>query len=264
MEAWREMSESTDRESEMIHYLLGTLPEAEMERFDFLSVTDSDFADELSVTEENLVDAYVKGELTGVTLARFEAHYLASPLRWEKVEFARAFQTFTERQVMGTRTARVSFQPRAWQQVSILRWSLVAAASLILLAAGGWWTMRDRPGRAEEQLVATFILTPPLRASDRVPAVSIPSDRAAIEIQLELASDEYETYRVALTDESGEAKIWMSDQMQATRDGKTPRLGVRLPAQLLQARIYLLVVSGIAPDGREEVTSAYPFQVEMP
>lgn len=78
-------------------YLLGTLSEAEAERFDELSFTDEDFAAALKIAEKDLVDAYVQDELTGATLAKFNAHYLASPLRREKVEFARAFQVYAEK-----------------------------------------------------------------------------------------------------------------------------------------------------------------------
>jgi len=52
-------------------YLLGALPEAETERLDELSLTDDDFIRRLKVAENDLVDAYVKGELSGGALAQF-------------------------------------------------------------------------------------------------------------------------------------------------------------------------------------------------
>lgn len=77
-------------------YLLGTLPEAEAEILDELSFTDDAFADELQAAEKDLVDAFVNDELRGTTLERFKTFYLSSPLRREKVEFARSFQKFAE------------------------------------------------------------------------------------------------------------------------------------------------------------------------
>ena len=71
-------------------YLLGSLPEAEIEALDELSFTDDEFADALRVAEKDLVDAYVQGELGGVELEQFESSYMASPRRLEKVKFAQA------------------------------------------------------------------------------------------------------------------------------------------------------------------------------
>lgn len=52
-------------------YLLGALPETEAEIFDELSFTNDDFVNELSATEKDLIDAYVRNELRGTTLEQF-------------------------------------------------------------------------------------------------------------------------------------------------------------------------------------------------
>ena len=88
------MNTKTYNNENLTAYLLGALPEADAEGFDELSFTDDDFASELSAAEKDLVDAYVNGELKGEKLQSFESYYLASPLRREKVEFARVFQQF--------------------------------------------------------------------------------------------------------------------------------------------------------------------------
>src|SRR5712691_3907171 len=84
-------------EQVITQYLLGSLPEDESVRFDELSFTDEEFADALKVVERDLVDAYVRGELSGQTLEQFKSFYLASPLRREKIRFAEAFQAFAEK-----------------------------------------------------------------------------------------------------------------------------------------------------------------------
>lgn len=78
-------------------YLLSALPDAETERFDEMSFTDEAFADALTAAENDLVDDYVSGRLDGARLEKFNAHYLASPRRREKVEFAAAFQNYAGR-----------------------------------------------------------------------------------------------------------------------------------------------------------------------
>ena len=82
-------------DKKIIQYLLGSLPKEETERLDELSVIDDEYAKRVTVVENNLVESYVRGELSGEELERFNAHYLASPKRREKT--AKAFQTFSER-----------------------------------------------------------------------------------------------------------------------------------------------------------------------
>ena len=75
-------------DTQLTQYLLGSLPAEESERLDELSVTDDDFAWRLREVENDLVDAYVRSELSGTTLDRFRTFYLGSPKRREKVAFA--------------------------------------------------------------------------------------------------------------------------------------------------------------------------------
>jgi hypothetical protein len=147
------MSEPYSRQT-ITQYLLGSLPEAETETFDELSITDDKFAEALSAVEKDLIDAYVQGELTGTELERFESHYLVSPLRRDKVRFAQAFQDFAKSNA-GTRAAEiiaaapaksVPERKRAGWLAALsafngrrlaLSWGL-AIAVLVLVAAGGW------------------------------------------------------------------------------------------------------------------------------
>lgn len=145
------MPEPWADEQQMIGYLLGALSETEAEHFDQQSLADDDFVARLDMVETDLVDAYVRGELTGDTLARFNRHYLASSLRREKVNLARKVVALVDaaavRQTSGQSlprpakskkkaasspfrltTSKVS--PAAWQ------WGLAAAALLMLLVSG--------------------------------------------------------------------------------------------------------------------------------
>lgn len=177
------MSKQTHNDQTMRRYLLGALPDAEAERLDGLSFTDDEFAEALKPAERDLVDAYVQGELTGATLERFRSHYLASPLRREKVEFARAFQlvagksTGNEALEAGTETQYKSATKRkgSWRFFSLgflaaprtsLQWGMVFA-TLALLIAVGWLAfenarlprqpaqtaaLREQPGQREQEL----------------------------------------------------------------------------------------------------------------
>ncbi|HVS81666.1 MAG TPA: hypothetical protein VHE60_08010 [Pyrinomonadaceae bacterium] len=128
-------------------YLLGALPAAETERLDELGFTDDEFADSLKAAEKDLVDAYVQSELTDAALEQFESHYLASPLRREKVAFAQAFQVFGERESASLRakgSTNVAAKRGWFAALSTFlaprpayQWGL-AAAALALLVVGSW------------------------------------------------------------------------------------------------------------------------------
>ena len=164
------MSEQTFDQQVVTQYLLGDLPEAEAEPFDELSVTNDEFAEALGAAEKDLVDAYVQGELTGAALEQFRSHYLASPLRREKVKFAQVFQVFAE-QNAGTRVAGIQAESPAKSAPErkgggwfaglsaffaprfALQWGLTVAA-LALLIAGSWLAfenMRLRQQMSQEQ-----------------------------------------------------------------------------------------------------------------
>jgi hypothetical protein len=83
----------------LIRYLLGSLPEKEAERLDELSIADDAFAWQLGAVENDLVDAFVRGELSGDNLAQFKESYLSSPKRLQRVEFADALRSFDAKTV---------------------------------------------------------------------------------------------------------------------------------------------------------------------
>src|SRR5215203_4857482 len=136
------MNTKTYNRENLTAYLLGALPDAEAEIFDELSFTDNDFAEELSAAENDLVDAYVNGELTGENLQKFESFYLASPLRREKVEFARNFQGFAEKNITHVESNPKRTLAEIFSNIFVIRRPLLqwgfALAALLFMILGGW------------------------------------------------------------------------------------------------------------------------------
>ena len=119
----------------LVRYLVGSLPDDEAERLDELSITDDQFASRLSAVENDLVDAFVKGELTGDTLSRFRTGYLSAPANREKVRFAETLLTYQRRAEPAPAHAaagRHRFPPG----FGLPRWGLAAAALLALAVPG--------------------------------------------------------------------------------------------------------------------------------
>src|SRR5207248_54871 len=147
------MSKRTYNNQTINEYLLGSLPEAESERLDELSFTDDEFAEALRAAEKDLVDAYVQGELGGAALERFKSHYLSTPRRRGKVEFAQALRLLSEKETAHAAGVRAEAaddsaakrKGSGWfSALSVfasarpaLRWG-AALAAIALLVAGVW------------------------------------------------------------------------------------------------------------------------------
>ena len=132
-------------------YLLKALPEEELERFDELSVTDDEFVDELRMVENELLDSYVRGNLTGKTLEQFKAAYLNGADGQQKVAFAHALQAFGKKNPLPLLEKVQTGKAINPQPMTVHRWFSqwdvfriprlahfgVATAALVLLIVGG-------------------------------------------------------------------------------------------------------------------------------
>jgi hypothetical protein len=78
-------------------YLLGILRAEDAELLDELVFVNDDIASLLCIVEDDLVDAYVSGRLTGKMLRKFESVYLVSPRRRARVAFAAELLRIVER-----------------------------------------------------------------------------------------------------------------------------------------------------------------------
>lgn len=139
-------------EKTLREFLLGLLPEAETERLDELSVTEEKFAQHLRIVEDDLIDAYVNGELTGPELLNFSRQYLRSPLGLERVRFAQAFRdSHQARDEIEQAKTEVEIRDSALPSTAsffdfsnrfTLKWALVTVALLLFLVAS-WFTFQQ-------------------------------------------------------------------------------------------------------------------------
>ena len=109
--------------------------------------------------------------------------------------------------------------------------------------------------------IASFILTPSLRDNNQLQTVSIPSGTNSVAMQLELESDDYASYRVALRNQSNGQVLWQSGKLKSKTRGANKVLNVGFSSNLLKSQVYSLEVSGILADGRAEIVSDYSFRV---
>ena len=153
----------TERVDELllVRYLLGNLTEEEQVRVEDRAFADRDYMGALNAAEADLIDDYVKGELTQADRRAFESRFLTSPQRRSKVEFALALARVTaEAEPVASRVPRRStawlglLNPiRAWNPA--LRFA--GALGAVICVAGGSWllienaSMRSRVSVLEAQ-----------------------------------------------------------------------------------------------------------------
>jgi hypothetical protein len=169
-------------DDELQAYLLNLLSEADTEGVELASVTDDVVAARLRIVETDLVDGYVRGALTGATLAQFESHYMASPRRREGVRRASAFVRAIDRAAAQAESTPPSvsvprsasavtgepmpFHPRRGSTWSTRHWSGLAAVAALLFLAGGASIFWNTRGSRDASLAAVE------RTSRARPAVS--------------------------------------------------------------------------------------------
>lgn len=133
------MRSQRSNETWHIKYLLGNLTEEEQVQAEDRAFADADCLSALEATEADLIDAYVRGELSQSDRRSFELRFLTSPERRRKVEFARALATVTsESKTQEPRAAGRPFFMRAfWGWNPVVQFA-AAIAALTCIVGGAW------------------------------------------------------------------------------------------------------------------------------
>jgi hypothetical protein len=268
----------------LTRYLLGSLGDEETERLDELSIADDEFASRLQAVEDDLVDAYVRGELSGEILEQFRSFYLSSGRRRAKVQFAEALFRATDLRQAATRRER----SRTW----LSEWALAAAC--LLLAAGGLLLyqnlrLRDEVKQAQaaiaalRQHVQTAVPPPPLeksppqpprvqtvamflapqpRAASPLPTLKLPPETDQALLHLGLESDEFAGYRAGLRNPATNQIVWRSDLLHSSTRQNRRVVSVSIPGAVFEPGNYTLELSGIIGGHRNEFVSSYTFRIE--
>lgn len=281
-------------DDELIRYLLGELPEDDEERLDEQSVVDDEFASRLRLVEDDLVDAYTRGALTAERKRRFEAFYLASPRRRDKVAFARRLQQAVEGDMAQAAPSGATPSRRnRW-----IPWALAAAVALCLgtgalvqhaRVQAALTDARQRLGAADRQLAAvsselaaqrraaataqqsltqaqtapplvavTLVLTPQTRGSAAAPVIAVAAASRTVPLALRVEDARAAPFSVELRDPGSNRIIWRSAPLAADHGSPATLVGVALPAALLKSQHYAIDLYTTQP-GRDFVDS-YTFE----
>lgn len=269
-----------DREADLRAYLLGVLPPERQDEIDERFFADEVLHAELQATADDLIHAYLSGELSATDRERFETHFLASPRRRERMAFVRSLVTAVDRV-----RASAAPAPSRSRRMTMLPW---AAVLIVGLVAGGWSIGERRRGERDrasaqqrEDSLRRQLLAQGERVRElegRVPSTGEPADlvtwalrsgvergsgsadgftvrgdwirlRVPLEHDLRVAS-----YRASLLTGEGREVL----RVGGLREAKGPKgrtVDVIVPAGLLRPGAYLLSLQRDAPGAAEELTA---------
>lgn len=123
-----------------MRYLLGTLSPAEMDLIDQALFQGDAEAQEMELAETDLIDAYVRNELTAADRERFNEQLQNSPALLERVRFAEALK---DKIAESVRVVEPAPRPRPswWQQLIAQPAFTVAVTAGFVVAIGGGITL---------------------------------------------------------------------------------------------------------------------------
>jgi hypothetical protein len=141
------MNDSVD-ETVLVRYLLGDLPANEQVRVEERAFSDREYLGIVEAVEADLIDAYVRGELSPAQRQQFEHRFLESEERRTKVEFARALTHVAPSMRAAVAVAPAPAMRGSWSGFWTALWGpnharrvAFAAALAVLAAALSWQTI---------------------------------------------------------------------------------------------------------------------------
>lgn len=259
-------------EDSIKRYLLGLLPEDEQQEVELRLLTESDFSEELLVSEEELMELYLADALSAEERAAFERHFLSTPERQRKLRFASTLKRYVREQTEGEQEERreSGSERRApwgeswralWQGS---RWAVGAAFALMLIAVAAgalWLTRSSREPRTFAPLALSITSGATRGGGEQSPAgkVKLPLGADALRIFLALPerAERSASHRVELVDAGGETE---SLKVEGEDTGS---LSVVIPAERLRRGRYALrLYETRRGESEQRMEGSYLFTVE--
>jgi hypothetical protein len=267
-----------EREQALIRqYLLGELDEERIQQLEQRLITDSDFKREILMTEEDLLQEFVSGELTEADRSRLLKRYLASPRQRRKLEVAQALGRYIGTHKPAETTGAVSpiGRRRSWfdffrldNRTGRFVW---AAVILLIIVAGGAliWRLgpQDQVARLNDRDSVVLTASPDvlvvelapvvLRGSAAKPVKVDPAVRI-VQIRTPIAPSDSK-YRAVLRDADGKDVVRLNEvPVRNLSSGST--IVLQIPSTLLTPGNYELELT--QPGDNSQVPTFYSFQVQ--
>lgn len=109
----------------------------------------------------------------------------------------------------------------------------------------------------------TVLLLPQTRGVGQIATVSMSTGTERVTLQLQLESDDFPVYRVALKDLATNTIMWQSHELKSKSEGGTKAVSVTLPASILRRQRYGLELVGLSANSAPEFITSYLFTLAV-
>lgn len=282
------MNKRTDVQATLRDYLLHRLDEADQEEVEVRILSDREFGRRVAMEQDDLVDDYLAGNLSGPDLESFRAHFVSPDARVQKLKFAAALHRY-----VGEREPAAAAGPlrRAWGSVKAnpLRAAAYAAVPLAVAAAllfvfnlggGRLWggvglggemarlNGAQGPGAASLQDLrrgsantrALTLRQNLVREDAGTRRAELTGGVTVLTLLLEVTSGAHDSYRAVLQT-GDEEELAAVGNLKAREEDGAQYVVVNLPAGYLRRGTYQLRLSGLDGHGRATEVGLYPFEV---
>lgn len=265
-------------------YLLGELDEELREQLEQRVISDKNYKQEVLITEGELLDEFVSGELSPQDRALFLRNFLASPAQRRKLETAKALHAYAVDHKSPDQPAVVEggwltgllaffrsrnrFMQFSWATVALL----VLAGSAVLI----YWIISSQKQPYYDELlvlnqpsspvlepgprVASAQLAPLLlRGSSDAKTIILTQETDKLQLHLPTAAGAPAKYRVTLK-ENGGAEVFQLDDVSARQVGPNAMLVLQVPVKMLTATEY--VVEVIDNNAGADSPTVYLFRIQ--
>lgn len=285
------MKEEALTDALLRQFLLGQVDDEAQQRIESLFVIDSLVRERVLAAEEDLLEDYLEGSLTGAERDRFLSVYGDTAVQQRRLRVAETIRQWARNEThenqprMATTSvwsrlrSRLSFKP-------VILIPIAVSATIAVIFAAVWINnslQRNRQQLAIEQEVARLNTRTSLREISPQVALTLPpvavrgSDGSEItrsqdlqfgELRLILLhKEQYPRYRAVVRRLGDDLSITTPDlQVETPRDLEGQRVGgrvvrLRLPASMLTRGTYQVQLNGIAADGSPSPVEEYRFTV---
>jgi anti-sigma factor RsiW len=293
------MTDEVQRKTLLARYLLGEVSTEERDEMEDRYLHDDDLFEELVAAENDMMDDYARGKLTGLEKEKFELNVLSNPERRERIQFARSLMVsgLAPVSVAGNVSAPRATWPASWTLTA--RWT-AAAALLALLTGFGWMTVVNRKLRdelegaridraiAERRLqellqvgggqyqansalppagsaTLSLALVPDLaRGHGRQVILPLAPSISRVLLVLRRQNDESPPYDVVLETAEG-ARVWQRTNLGSLpADNNAKVITVEMSSNVLRPGDYVLRLLRSSTGKKSEELSDYSFRVVRP
>jgi len=135
---------NVEADARLTRYLLGAVSETERENIEAEYLADAGVFEQVLIAEDELVDAYARGELSDGERRQFEKNFLTSARGRERVHFSRALTgAVSDARVPVTVSTSPSFFAGLWAGLTTrVRVATVTFAALVVIAFS--WLLVER------------------------------------------------------------------------------------------------------------------------